>query len=101
MSKVEKRVTSWRTGKQPVPKDDVESVLNHYFPGCWSQSEKSGSHIFKISHPVIAQMADSNPYGDLTIPVSGGQKVKPIYLKKLVKAIDLLNQQESKSEERS
>ncbi len=98
MSKVEKRVEKWRTGKQPVPKDDLESVLNHYFPNYWNRSEKSGSHIFKISHPVIAQMVESNLDGDLTIPVSGGQKVKPVYLKKLVKAIDLLNQQESKSE---
>lgn len=98
MSKVEKRVEKWRTGKQPVPKDSLESVLNHYFPGCWSKSGKGGSHIFKISHPVIAQMADSNLYGDLTIPVSGGQKVKPIYLKKLLKAIDLLKEQESESE---
>lgn len=98
MSKIEKRVESWRTGKQPVPKEKLESVLNHYFSGCWWQSGKSGSHIFKISHPVISQMAGSNSYGDLTIPVSGGQKVKPIYLKKLVKAIDLIKEQENECE---
>ncbi|MBU0712650.1 hypothetical protein KKA87_12150 [bacterium] len=95
MSKVEKRVEKWRTGKQPVPKDSLESILNHYFSGYWSQSGKGGSHIFKISHPVIAQMVDSNSDGDLTIPVSGGQKVKPFYLKKIVRAIDLLNQMEN------
>jgi len=92
MSKIEKRIQKWRNIKQPIPKDDVFSILNAYFPGSWSYGGKTGSHIFKVSHPLLKGDPDFGKDGDFTICTIGGQKIKPVYIKLLLKAIDIIKE---------
>jgi|GEM_PF-802705 len=88
MGKAKKLFDEW--GKN-VPaearKQDIITFLNAYFPGMWDQ--KGSSHIV-IRCDKLKVSPDYQPYGELTIPVKGGQKVKGIYIKKLFNAANLL-----------
>jgi hypothetical protein len=97
MSRIEKRLEKWRNpnNKQEVPKDDLESVLNHFFPEMWNSS-KTGSHNYQIKHPMFKKYPDIYSYeGVLTIPTKGGQKIKHYYIKSLLQAIDLITEVEN------
>ena len=95
MSRIEKRIQKWRNPafKQNVPKEDLYSVLDYYFEGKWSYGGQRGSHIFKISHPLLKGLPEYGPDGDLTIPVSKGRTVKFFYLRKLIKVIDFITEE--------
>jgi len=87
MGDIEKRIEKWRSSKQPVSKKDLEPVLNYYFPG-W-KSGKGTSHLYKLYHEKLINNTDYF-YGHFTIPVTGGNKVKYIYIKQLIKAIEII-----------
>ena len=101
MSKIEKKLNKWRNPafKQEVNKDEIDSILNHYFPGQWSFGDTRGSHNYKISHLILKGNQNYGPDGDYMIPVKGGQKIKHFYLKELIQIIDMI--EEEKSEEKS
>ncbi len=86
MTKHEDRIEKWKGSNQNVPKSDLEPVLDEYFPGWEEKKGKGTSHRYKLKNSILANYS-GYPYGCLTIPISGGQSIKPVYMKKLVKAI--------------
>ncbi len=93
MHKIEKKLQKWRNSKQDVPKEELYSVLNHFFPEMWTYGGRTGSHIFKITHPQLKGLPEYGIDGDFIVPVSGGQRVKYFYLKKLIKTIELITKE--------
>jgi hypothetical protein len=91
MSQIEKRLERWKNSKQPVPKEEIESVLDHYFSGKWEFSGKGGSHNYKIIDERLSSNTDF-AFGALTIPVRGGQKILQCYLLKIIKAIEIIKE---------
>ncbi|MBN1931450.1 MAG: hypothetical protein JW786_07570 [Desulfobacterales bacterium] len=90
MGKAQKLFDQWVDN---VPKDarvqDVKTFLNAYFPGMWNQ--KGSSHMV-IRCDALKPFPDYQPYGEISVPVKGGQKVKGFYIKQLVKAVQLLKE---------
>jgi hypothetical protein len=86
MSKIEKRLEKWKTVKQPVPKEQVITVLERLFPG--NYEFKGGSHIV-VKHPSLRGLPGF-PEGRFNIAVWKGRKVKRWYLKDLIKVIEYL-----------
>ena len=98
MSRIEKRLEKFcnPNAKQDILRDDLNSILNHYFPGQWTFGETRGSHNYRVYHPRFKEFPDEyGSEGVLTIPTTGGTKIKFFYLKKLCKAIDLIKEEES------
>lgn len=97
MSKRDKLLASWKT--QPQPDADVETVaavLIRYFPSGFSKAE-GGSHQLRVTHAALF----AHPHfvgGSLSIPVKGGQSVKPFYLKRIVEAIEIVQNAEKEED---
>ena len=95
MSKRDKILASWKNQPQPnATVETVEAVLTHYFGNNFTKATGAGSHQFRISHPALF----GYPHfigGTLSVPISGGQSVKPIYLKRIVEAISLIEEAET------
>ncbi len=73
--------------------ETVEAILRHYFASGFSMAE-GGSHQLRVSHPALFQ----HPHfigGTLSVPVTGGQSVKPFYLKRIVEAIEIVQEAEN------
>jgi hypothetical protein len=87
MSKIEKTLEKWKKGKQPVPIEKVIAVLEKYFRHKYEI--KGGSHIV-VKHPELKGLPEYGAEGEFVIAIKGGQKVKPIYLKRLVAVIEYL-----------
>ncbi len=89
MSKRDKLLAAWKTQPQPdASVETVEAVLLRYFPDGFSKAT-GGSHQLRVSHPALF----AHPHfvgGTLSIPVKGGQSVKPFYLKRIVEAIQIV-----------
>lgn len=101
MSRIEKRLEKFcnPASKQDIPKEDLDSILNHYFPGQWTFGETRGSHNYRISHPCFTNFpSDYGAEGVLLIPTKHGQSVKHFYLKNLCKAIDRIKEYDIEKE---
>lgn len=94
MPKIEKKLLKWGNSKQEVQKEELFSVLNYYFPEMWTYGGGTGSHVFKISHPKLKGLSGYGLDGDFVIPVTGGQRVKHFWLKKLLKTIELITEEQ-------
>lgn len=90
MGKAQRLFKKW---SKNIPTDarvqEVKTLLNHYFNGLWNQ--------WKTSHIVVRceklkAFPDYQPYGEISVPVKGGQKVKGYYIKELIKAIGILEE---------
>ncbi len=94
MSRIEKRLIKWKNPafRQEVPKNEIESILDKYFPAEWTYGETRGSHNYKITADRLKGHPLCGVDGDFIIPVKGGQKIKPVYIKQLVKIIDELGE---------
>lgn len=91
MSKIEKLLKKLCNPayKQNVRKEELESILNHFFEGQWTFGEISGSHNYRIYHPYFKNFPEKfGPEGFLTIPVSGGKFIKHFYIKVLCRFIN-------------
>ena len=89
MSRREKLIESWKT--QPTPTANVETVkavLIYYFSESFSTAEGS-SHQLRINHPALHGKPNFEG-GTLSIPVKNGQFVKGVYLKRIAKAIEIV-----------
>jgi len=86
MSNIEKVLDGWKRTRQPVPKRQVENVLEKYFPGRYRVSR--GSHIV-VRHPGLRGLPKFAE-GRFTVAIWKGQKVKPVYLRDIVRAIEYL-----------
>ena len=98
MSKRDKLLAARKNQPQPsATVETVEAILRHYFASGFSVAE-GGSHQLRVSHPALFQ----NPHfigGTLSVPVSGGQSVKPFYLKRIVEAIEIVQEAENPFQE--
>lgn len=98
MSKRDKLLAAWKNQPQPsATVETVEAILRHYFSSGFSVSE-GGSHQLRVSHPALYQ----HPHfvgGTLSVPVTGGQSVKPFYLKRIVEAIEIVQEAEQPLQE--
>jgi len=92
MAHVDKLIDKWiyNTPKD-APKDQVISVIKRFFQDQYEQ--KTGSHII-IQDDRLIGINDYGPNGDFSVAISGGQKVKGWYLKKLASTIRLLEEPE-------
>jgi len=90
MGKAQKIFELWA---DTIPKEarvqDVKTFLNTYFKGMWDQ--KGSSHMV-VRCEALKTFPDYQPYGEISVPVKGGQKVKGFYIKQLVKAVQLLQE---------
>ena len=94
MSKTEKRVHEWlQNAPTESPVDHVMAILDRYFPD--SMISRRGSHI-TVKDKRLQGMKEFGPLGHLEIPVKGGQRVKREYLKKIAKAVELIESWEDK-----
>lgn len=88
MGKAQKLFENWAGN---VPKEariqDVKTFLNSYFPDMWEQ--KKSSHIV-VRCEALKAYPEYQPYGELSVPIKGGQKVKGLYIKQLIVAAQLL-----------
>ncbi len=91
MSKRDKILAAWKNQPQPsATVETVEAILRHYFSSGFSVAE-GGSHQLRVSHPALFR----HPHfigGTLSVPVTGGQSVKPLYLKRIVEAIEIVQE---------
>ncbi len=90
MSKIEKRLESWRNGRQPIPINDLYSVLDHFFPEMYRTGK--GSHLV-VWHPKLAEHPSFAPAGEFCIPVHHGQKIKRRYIDRLLIAIEIIKEE--------
>lgn len=90
MGKAEKLYRKW---SEHIPREahlqEVTTFLDTYFPGMWKQ--KLSSHIV-VRCSRLAVLADYRPYGEITVPVKGGQRVKGFYIGNLLRAIRVLEE---------
>lgn len=88
-------MASWRNQPQPsTTAETVEAMLVHFFSDNFTKATGAGSHQFRVSHPALF----GHPHfvgGTLSVPISGGQIVKPIYLKRIAEAIALIEEAEN------
>jgi hypothetical protein len=89
MSNVDRKINSWRTTKQNIPISDVKPILDVYFPD-WKKFRK-GSH-YKLKHTSLVGH-HTYMFGSFTLCVEGGQSVKPVYIRKLIRAIEIINEE--------
>lgn len=92
MGKAEKRLKKWLE-KPPTeaPVKEVVAMLDRYFPGQYQK--KPGSHIV-VRHEKLKGQREYGPDGDFDIPVKNGQRVKGVYLRKLARAIQAVEEME-------
>ena len=90
MGKAHKLLEQW---VDIIPREarirDVKTFLNNYFPGMWSQE---GSSHMVVRCDALKAFPDYQPYGEISVPVKGGKKVKGFYIRKLIKAVQLLTE---------
>jgi predicted RNA binding protein YcfA (HicA-like mRNA interferase family) len=89
MGKREKLLEKWRNNTpKDEPKEKVFGVLEHYG---FEKVGGAGSHTVWY-HPALenASHPDINQFGEISVPIKGGQRVKQFYLKTVIVAIDII-----------
>lgn len=95
MTKKEKALKKWKESIQPLtPREDVETMGRRY--GFEIEFLK-GSHM-RFFHDVLKGKEGYSELGFVEIPSVGGQKVKKEYIKKLIQAIEIIENEEGKDE---
>ena len=85
MSKIQKKLDKWESNTPKFePKDSVLSVLDRYFTWRW----EGGSHIV-CYHKKLENVVNYFN-GEFTVVVQGGQRVKAVYLKNIIDAIKII-----------
>jgi hypothetical protein len=92
MGKRERLLERWRDDPpKDAPVDTVNAVIDYFFPDSRVKAHR-GSHIV-IKDERLKNKGEFGPLGRFEIPVSGGQKVKGVYLQILAHAIDVLEKE--------
>lgn len=88
MGKAQKLFAQWSVNNpKEVHVNDVKTFLNAYFKNMWNQ--KGSSHMV-VRCEALKVFSGYKPYGEISVPVKGGTKVKGVYIKELIKAVQLL-----------
>jgi len=74
--------------------DRVEALLIHYFGGAALNRGAGSSHQYQIKDARLAGVPGFGIGGHLVIPVSGGQRVKKVYLRRIALAVKRTKQAE-------
>ena len=90
MSKIEKILAKWKSHPKFVEKEEVFSVLERFG---FRVESKSGSHNI-ISHESLIGHPNFGLRGEFCIPVKHGRKVKGFYLKRVLEAIEIVQEEE-------
>jgi hypothetical protein len=98
MAQIDKLLTKWayNTPREET-KEKVISVLDRFFVGLYEC--KTGSHI-RVYHPDLKGQPGFGPAGEFTVVISGGQRVKGLYVKRLAEVILSLGLREKEREDR-
>jgi len=88
MSKLDKVLRKWQNKPIIVEKEEVLSILKRYD---FEIDFKPGAHII-VRHPCLINRAGFGPNGEYTLPVKGGQKIRGVYLKAILKAISIIEE---------
>ena len=93
MGKAQKLFDKW---SENIPKEvriqEVKTLLNTYFEDQWDHD--GTSHIV-VRCEKLKTLPDYKPFGEISVPVKGGQKVKGYYIRTLIKAINDLREGEN------
>lgn len=90
MAKRDKLLEKWRNNTpKEAPVSEVEAVVNYYFRDSRVKGRR-GSHNIVVKDERFKGIGEFGALGRLEIPVKSGQKIKGIYLQKIVRAIDIL-----------
>ena len=93
MGHLEKTLEKWRRNPPThAPIDKVVAAIKRWLPGRFER--KPGSHMV-IRDTRLASFEGFGPFGELTIPVAGGQRVKGRYLQRLARAIEIVEELET------
>ncbi len=97
MGRRDKRVQSWLTDPPKyAPIHEVEADLKHYFEG--RVRKKSRSHRV-VRDERLAGYSGFEPYGEFSISVNGGQRVKGYQLETLARATQIIEEIEGTRDE--
>ena len=75
--------------------DLVKKLLVHYFGEECVKSKAASSHQLRIKDTRLANLPAFAPFGYLSVPISGGQRVKKPYLKLIASAIKYIKELEA------
>jgi hypothetical protein len=100
VSKAEKLLAAWREQCPPeVPVRDFGLVIEYYLES-WLQKKKTrGSHLLIVEHPALALCSSFAPHSNFSASVRSGRRVKGIYVLRLLKAIDCIEDWEANERE--
>ncbi|MFW6333450.1 MAG: hypothetical protein ACOC23_09155 [Thermodesulfobacteriota bacterium] len=88
MGKGQKLLDRWADNlPREARRQEVITFLDTYFPHMWTQNKSS--HIV-VRCDALKGFPGYQPYGEISVPIKGGQKVKGFYVKRLIKAVALL-----------
>ena len=93
MSKIDKILAGWKSKPKSVEKEEVFNVLKRF--GFRIES-KSGSHNI-VSHEKLVGSPNFGLNGEFCLPVKHGRKIKGFYLKRVLEAIEIVQEGESDS----
>ncbi|HXK48850.1 MAG TPA: type II toxin-antitoxin system HicA family toxin [Clostridiales bacterium] len=97
MTKNEKLIEKWKNYLAPeVPRKDVEKVARTY--GFNIESSSSGGSHMIYSHVKLIGEPGYSEIGGFTVPYVSGKTVKKIYVKNLLKAIEIIENEEGNDE---
>ena len=90
MARVDKKLERWANNTpKHAPKEDVLAIIERFFSRQYKQT--SSSHIV-IQDDRLGGYPECGPAGDFTVVISGGQKVKGHYLRRLAQIIRFLEE---------
>jgi len=95
VTKKEKALKKWKESIQPLtPRQDVETMGRRYG---FRIENLPGSHM-RFFHDALKGEEGFTDLGFVEIPSVGGQKVKKEYIKNLIKAIEIIENEEGNDE---
>ncbi len=89
MAKWRKRFEAWKTAKQPISTDEVESLLYRVFKDRVIEHEGT-SHRWTVDVSELVDQHDDFKFGEIGFPVSKGTSVKAKYCQIAFDAAQLL-----------
>ena len=88
MSKYDKILKKWGSKPKELRKDEILTVLQSFD---FELDLKSVSHII-VRHPKLVNQANFGIMGEFVVPSKHGRKVKGLYLKRILTAIEIIKE---------